>query len=140
MGEVSTTRPVWRPNAQTSMSGGSTPSVVRAVQIWLRWSVPWWIACGEPDTDRGVPLVALLVDVPHHGVGVEVLGEELDPRPFVGLHLGPELPETQAVRVDSLSRIAGQVRQVVRVRSDEVTHRFQDRAVGPGDRCFELLR
>ena len=36
VGGNSTTRPSWRPKSQTSMRGGSTPSVVRAVQIWLR--------------------------------------------------------------------------------------------------------
>jgi hypothetical protein len=30
------TRPAWSPQLQTSMPGGSTPSVVSAVQIWLR--------------------------------------------------------------------------------------------------------
>ena len=36
VGGNSTTRPSSRPKSQTSMNGGSTPSVVRAVQIWLR--------------------------------------------------------------------------------------------------------
>jgi len=33
---VSMTRPSRSPNTQTSISGGSTPRVVRMVQIWLR--------------------------------------------------------------------------------------------------------
>jgi hypothetical protein len=36
VGGISTTRPSWRPKSQTSIAGGSMPSVVRAVQIWLR--------------------------------------------------------------------------------------------------------
>ena len=36
VGGTSTTRSSSRPKSQTSMNGGSTPSVVRAVQIWLR--------------------------------------------------------------------------------------------------------
>ena len=37
---MSITVPCCMPKSQTSMNGGSMPSVVRAVQIWLRWSVP----------------------------------------------------------------------------------------------------
>ena len=43
-GGISTNRPSSEPKAQTSISGGATPSLVRAVQIWLRWSVPCWTA------------------------------------------------------------------------------------------------
>jgi hypothetical protein len=33
---LSTLRPAFFPNSQTSMIGGSTPRLVSAVQIWLR--------------------------------------------------------------------------------------------------------
>ena len=36
VGGISTTRPSCSPKSHTSMAGGSTPSVVRPVQIWLR--------------------------------------------------------------------------------------------------------
>ena len=40
VGNTSTTRPCSTPKSQTSIGGGSTPRLVRAVQTWLRWSVP----------------------------------------------------------------------------------------------------
>ena len=39
-GICSTIRPVSTPKSNTAIFGGWTPMVVRAVQIWLRWSVP----------------------------------------------------------------------------------------------------
>src|SRR5205814_990944 len=46
-GGISSTRPTCSAYAQRSMGGGSTPSVVRTVQIWLRCSVPWCSACAS---------------------------------------------------------------------------------------------
>ncbi len=39
-GGISTSRPSCLAKSHTSMEGGVIPSVVSAVQIWLRWSVP----------------------------------------------------------------------------------------------------
>ena len=39
-----TIRPSRAAKSHTSIDGGSMPTFVSAVQIWLRWSVPWWSA------------------------------------------------------------------------------------------------
>src|SRR4029077_14884288 len=48
---------------------------------------------GESDADRGIPRVTVIVYIPQHGVGVRLQGQELGPRPFVGLHRCPQLPK-----------------------------------------------
>jgi hypothetical protein len=40
LGGVESSRPSLSAYSQTSMPGGSIPRFVRAVQTWLRWSVP----------------------------------------------------------------------------------------------------
>jgi hypothetical protein len=50
---TSMARPTVSPYSHTPISGGSMPNDVSAVQIWLRWSVPWWRTCASR-----MPLVA----------------------------------------------------------------------------------
>jgi hypothetical protein len=129
------------PNSQTSTDGGSTSSAVSSVQIWLRWSVPWWRGLHEPDADRGLALVPIvLVDLSHHGVRIGVSGQEFAPGDPVGLHRAPEVGEIHPTLVDPALAITGDVEQVPAVGSDEVAHRREDRTIGPRDGGLELLR
>ena len=67
---------------------------------------------GEPDTDRGIPLVALLIARPSPTASGSGPGRAAPIHVrLVGLHLGPSAPpRPRAVRVDLSSGIAGQVR------------------------------
>src|SRR6266545_2614026 len=86
----------------------------------------------ETYAHRGVCL-GPVVAVPHaDGVRIEVLCQERRPRRAVVLHRGAELWQVHAVFVDAWGAPTAHREQVEGVGPDEVAHRLENRAVGPG--------
>ena len=92
----------------------------------------------EPDPDWRATLEGAVV-LHKDRFRVEVLCEDAIPVRAVPLHGGPELCEVHS-RLVRRGRPARDREQVRAVTVDEVAHRLEDRAVGPGNNGRLLLR
>lgn len=96
---------------------------------------------GEQNADRRVPLEPVArVDLVHDGVGIYVLSQEPGPRCAVALHDRAEIEEVRAILVVEVRGFAGKQVEVPGIVADHVAHCLEDRAIGAGHGCRQLLR
>ena len=121
-----------RRTPRLSIIGGSMPTHVRTVPVWLRWSVPWWSAWASriPRGSRSSLPVFIASDRARIGGAARSSSRTSVRRP-PSRHGGAGRRPSRSYRV--ASRLARQVRQVVGVAADGVPHGLhRDRAVVPG--------
>ena len=115
-------------------------SDVNAVQIWLRWSVPWWSAWASR-----TPSGARLSDPSSRcrtttRSGVQVAGNDGRPHGGVLVHHRPQPREVHRRLVDRRGRAVGQRDEIGPIGLDEVAQGVEDRAVRARRVGLQLIR